>query len=327
MGGSALKNCILKRLPRPAYKAVEVAVLESVRRQFPRVEVPPYLDTKLDFGDVDLVCQFFEGWRSKIEVLAAEWSSAEVVTGPGTASLERDGFQIDLIVVPEIEFECSVDYFSYGDAGGILGQVAKNLGLKLGQKGLTIFVNDAEIADRKLGSVTLSRDYNAILPYLGYDAAVWRSGFRTETDLFQFLSSSPYASRDLWEPSGFDRDNRKRLLKRPSFQRWMEYVLMLPGKPLERTPPPDPFAYFCKEAERDSFIATDEENKRRLELARQTGGDVVMKVTGLHGRQLGDFLRFLKSQTTPKASVGREDIIALLATWKSIRHEDLTDTT
>ncbi|KAI9004433.1 hypothetical protein DFJ74DRAFT_713167 [Hyaloraphidium curvatum] len=178
MGGSALKNCVLRRVPRPEYLVVEGRVLALVRQFFAKVDVPRYLDSKPDFGDVDCVCLARTGWEAAVPEIAEAFSSREVVwTSKTTVSLERDSFQIDLIVVEEEDgYDCMLNYLSYGDAGAIMGAIAKQFGLSFGMDGLSCPVFDTDEPLRTLGRVHLSKDFALILAYLGYDHARFFEG-------------------------------------------------------------------------------------------------------------------------------------------------------
>lgn len=323
MGGSALKSCKLSRLPRAQYLVTESEVLRTVSQHFSKVRVPRYLDSKPDFGDVDCVCMYRENWDQSIATIAAEFGSKEVVrTGQDTVSLERNEFQIDLIIVPAELFECCVNYLSFGDAGALIGRIAHQHGLSYGHNGLRVPVFATDKPDRHLKTIVASVDPYTILEYLGFDTEKWKSGFVNEEEVFEFVAQSRYFDPKLWVTADFDHRNRTRQRKRGMFQRWIEYVEKLPPAAVEKVVPelPDAIEYFGLTANRDAVLAAEAERIRIAELERGLDGETVMKITGLgEGKLLGQFLKVLSADLPVEERLDESKVKAFYDEWKSKR--------
>jgi hypothetical protein len=312
MGGSAL-SVPTNPLPLSVYLA-RLSTLLALFSPYFRISSPRYVASKTVFGDIDLLIQSVEGWKQTVSKLAKEWDTKEILdTGESSMSVEMHGAQVDFVAVPGELFESSLVYYGFGDAGAIVGRVAKKFRMSWGNAGLWADVVDS--LGHKIGRVLLSVDPYAVLDFLGFDAGKWKTGFETEEELFTCLAAGRYTDPKLWDPSSFDKRNRRRQKKRPMFARWLAFLSSWHGEP-SNVVPPDPFAYFGKTEERDALVAS--ELAKRTPQKKWMSGDDVMRVTGLKaGKQLGAFLKHLRRSLAPPASLDSAKVLAFYSSWLS----------
>lgn len=239
MGGKALGKT-LPRLTRETYEQIVSDLKAKLNPEyFLFVEEPRYFPDKTSFGDVDLLVTYSrKAFRPK-EDLGAICSSRN----GNITSFDYQGYQVDVIIIPEDRIELSKFFYGYGDTGMIMGMFMRNLGLKFGMHDLTVKYETYKIR--------LSHDLPEILQFLGLDLARWQEGFDSEQEIFKFIQSCKFfrpsyfarthenivldavqkkdkASTSFEEPVIWNFEARKRLAERPMFRHWIEYVATLP---------------------------------------------------------------------------------------------------
>jgi hypothetical protein len=159
MGGKAfaktLPLAIFPRLPPRAYKLLKDRLIPRMQALYAHVAVPSEAPEKADHGDIDFVV------AGNTEVTHDEVKNALSATHAITAPANRTSnyavplsgedlcdegeamryCQVDVHVCEdEDEWDRIVFFHGYGDLGMILSVMAKNNGLHLGTKGLSVRV-------------------------------------------------------------------------------------------------------------------------------------------------------------------------------------------
>ena len=88
------------------------------------------------------------------------------------------------------ELRFAREYLSYGRAGNLMRPVARQSGFVLRYTGLFVSADGSE--------ALVSRDFDAVMEFLGYRITPWRRGFDTQDELFCFLGG-----HDLFETRPF----------------------------------------------------------------------------------------------------------------------------
>ena len=171
------------------------------------------------------------------------FGSSESKRNHNIKHFDYQGYQVDVIEIAEDHMDLARWFYGYGDTGMITGMFVRNLGLKFGMDGLTYKCETYK--------VQLSHDLRNILQFLGLSHEVWKQGFDTQEDFFQYMVSSKYFrpyffSRKNPEELELDADRRRkgtpvfetptiwnhearcRLAERPMFHGWIEFVETLP---------------------------------------------------------------------------------------------------
>lgn len=315
MGGSAL-GIETRRLSREEYERFSRHVHGELVDLLPKARmaiVKAYAE-KPDFGDLDLVAALEDlpedfAWQIDGHFTPrATRPQLSAGSPPNFArqgfSFEVDGFQVDLILVPGANYDFACRYFAFNDLGNLIGRVAHKFGLKFGWQGLEMPLRDG---DHQFGRLTVTRDWEAALRFLGYDPARWEHGFERLEDVFAFAASTPYFHPDIYLLENRNHKARTRDAKRPSYRaflRWLE--AHREALPAYRFTPEKAFYLPRIFAAFPDFESAYREAWRRHEteraLKRRFNGDLVRAWTGLDGRELSRFLgAFVERQGGPEA--------------------------
>ncbi|KAG6909300.1 hypothetical protein DXG01_001244 [Tephrocybe rancida] len=86
-------------------------------------------------------------------------------------------------------------FHAYGDLGMIMGLLARNVGLALGEKGL-------RMADPPNPPIELSQSFNEILKFMGWSMDAWKSGFQTKREAFEWAGSTKFFNPAMFRSHG-----------------------------------------------------------------------------------------------------------------------------
>ena len=171
MGGNIFKT---ERMTRQEYEEACVFIsklLKGLNYGFP----DSFLD-KQDFGDIDIIC-------SDTDSVKARFNEAERIVEVNGASLLIDYkgrmIQVDLIQSDNVPY--TLNYYSYGMFGAMIGKLFRVQGFKLNDIGLFYIYNGND--------VLVTSDWSKILRVLG----IFRCKFTIEEEAFwrlQILDNS-----------------------------------------------------------------------------------------------------------------------------------------
>ena len=223
MGGNALSYTTVRLTSKNYFRMADHCV-EKLRALYPhgRFEAIQSYASKADFGDLDILA--FDS-NFDPHTAAAALGSVETVrngsvtslgikVNPDLPYLDGNVFQVDLIYAPLSEFDFSSAYFRFSDLGNLLGRIAHAMGLTLGHDGLTLRMRDGT---HMFANITLTRDYDQALSFLGYDPSVFANGFNTLSDIFAYVASSPFFNPDIFLLENRNNASRTRDRKRPTY--------------------------------------------------------------------------------------------------------------
>lgn len=309
MGGKALKNIETRRLNADEYHALVPVVLEKIAavvgRDRPLAVIQAY-GAKPDFGDMDVLVASDNIPTDYKDRIAEAFASRDVHRNGNVTSLEFQSFQIDVIAIKAESFDFALSYFNWNDLGNLVGRVAHKMGCKYAFEGLYVPLRDG---DHMFAEVTVTRDVDKALNFLGYDPLRFRAGFQTMEEIFRYTASTPYFDPAIYLLENRNATSRVRDAKRPTynaFLKWLEdpagLATFLPEKfqaqawyefPTEKatwlTSLRTEFPDFGDRM--DAALA----KKARYELARTMfNGERVTELTGLKGKELGELMRGLR---------------------------------
>ncbi|KAJ3512081.1 hypothetical protein NMY22_g15440 [Coprinellus aureogranulatus] len=105
-------------------------------------------------------------------------------------------YQVDIHVCKDKEEWSRIDFFhSYGDMGMMLGLIARNIGLRLGETGLKLPISGNP-------PLLLSSSFDEILPFLGLSRGPYDSGFKTKEEVFRWVASQRFFDPRFFRASG-----------------------------------------------------------------------------------------------------------------------------
>lgn len=264
MGGKALPGIPTRRLSAAEFHALTAELPARLSARLGcRIEPITAYRTKPDFGDLDLLLdadaleqRFGEDWPRALDAAARELSHARKVVVNGsrrdgrflidTTAMSYDhrpslavdeGFQVDLILTRAATFDVAKGYYAYNDLGNLVGRVAHRLGFVYGHRGLLYPLRKSPT--QLIAMVDVSRDTDACLSFLGYDASRFRQGFDTLEEVFAYAASSPYFHRSIYLLENRNHASRMRDRKRATYAGFLK-AMTEHSEWLDRdVPPPD----------------------------------------------------------------------------------------
>lgn len=323
MGGNCLKNCTTRRYDADEYYALEKDVVDSLECLFPLCKILPIkaFKNKESFGDADIL---IEGkylpmdWQEQIQ---DKFKCKQTFKNGNCFSFEYKEFQVDLIVTAPDEFYTSYNYFNYNDMGNLLGRVAHSMNLKLGHDGCSF---NWRIGTYQFRNVVLLTDWKDILPVLGYSYERYAEGFDTLEDIFKFVVSSPFFNKEIYLLNNRNHTSRVRDAKRAtymSFLKWIEgyeetptQVANMTAAGVHRALHEDksywlPYLFAEIPGFKETYDKVQAEWDAEVEFKKRFNGDLVKEWTGLFGKELGEFMKWLRENTDQARF--RKDVVAL----------------
>lgn len=190
--------------------------------------LPRMIDSKDDFGDQDIilpddylypVTELLESLDYPLVVLRNSETNAieyNVVT------YQYEGNQIDLIFIPRESVEYSINYFSFGDHGNIIGKLLKKYSLKNSFLGFYFTYRRDDGNYKK--DVLISYTYEDILNLLHLDINKFNEGFKTEEEVFEWLASTEYFDSNIYSFKNMNNKDRTRDKKRKFYNSFLKYL-------------------------------------------------------------------------------------------------------
>ena len=224
-------------------------------------------------------------------------------------SLPQGIFQVDIIGSDIYSYPFALHYFSYNDAGNLIGRIARGLGLKFGHDGLWYTQrNEHTILKNHL----LTQDFKTALEYLGLDAHKFFDGFDTMEEVFQWIIASPYYDWNRFDLSQRNYRSRVRDSKRENYRKFLEWAK---DKPTNHLPPKETFlTQHCSVfIGLDDAICAVEEKELLVRKAKEIyNGKIVADITGLQGKELGMFMKSLTLDAERVLEMGEEGVLSVI---------------
>lgn len=259
MGGNALKYAKTERKNPAEYNIIKGKVLELLKSHVfceAVIETPE----KDSFGDLDII-YISEPAIVMKDLIKELFKPSEIVINGNVISFDFELFQIDLIKANStIDFESKKFYYGYGDLGCILGKLINFYKLKFGDNGLWINI-DKTIDDEELGvnanigkEIILTQEPSEICEFFNLNYLSWLSGFSTQLQLFEWIVSSKYFIRGIFQVE--NGNDKRRMETRKFYINFMSYIWKDETEPKPERPKIQMYAinYFNKKDELDLII-------------------------------------------------------------------------
>ena len=223
MGGNIWKDKSV-RLPLKEYKQlladVKNMLYEDVVLDQNELQEIAFIKNKEDFGDLDLLLTTrFEHKNSLLKLLKNRQLLYSV--NGDVVSFLYNNFQVDIIFINHESLDYAKNYFSWNDAGNLVGRMIKQLGFKHGHNGL-FYVNKKDT--QVLSTTLVSLDYFDTLRLLKLDVETFKKGFNTKKEMFDWIISSPYFNKNIFTFENLNHIDKLRQLKRPMYNEFLAYL-------------------------------------------------------------------------------------------------------
>lgn len=300
MGGNALKNTETRRYMREEYFDLEVEVLEKLKPYALEMSNIVAYSEKESFGDMDILYVPFSN-NNILESVKNVFKPNEIVPNGNVISFDYKGLQIDLIKSSLFTFEYSKFYFGFNDLGNLIGKIAHRFGLKHGHDGLFLKVMDG---DQHVDDLLLTRDPQKTLEFLDLDVKRYTEAFKNLDEIFTYVTSSKYFAPQLFDLDTLRHRDRTRDKKRDTYQKFLKYI---EENKFEEKVLPSKFEvvhkvldYFDREDEFHRTVSAYVLNQTAKSKLR---GSFVSELTGFQHKELGDFMKYLRSLPFTRSSV------------------------
>jgi hypothetical protein len=221
------------------------------------------------------------------------FSPAETVSNGNCFSFEYKQLQIDLIVTKPEHFQSSCNYFAYNELGNLLGRIAHSIGFKLGHDGLTYNFREGGASSSHLfANILVTRNWPDILNLLGLSPKTYYDGFDTLEDIYDFVISSPYFCKEIFALENRNHTARVRDEKRSTYTGFLEYIKEKEYDKQAAFSMVQVYDLFPEFHER--LFEVGEEYAASKEFKKRYNGELVSEITGLHGKELGLFMKYVK---------------------------------
>ena len=182
--------------------------------------------TKADHGDLDLLVKMEEplnpfgfSWKNYIEKALKPQA---INSNGGVYSFDYQGFQVDIIPIPEAKWETALIYFSYDPLGNIMGKTYHKFGLSYGWEGLFYKYRNPHGTNSE--NILLTNDARRIFEFGGYDYDRYLKGFDTLEEIFRFCIESKYFDAEMFQMENLKSLDKKRNRKRGSYHLFLNYI-------------------------------------------------------------------------------------------------------
>ncbi len=316
MGGNALKAFGVERKSKPEYEQITQQLAKELQKLFAHTQIAciPAYAQKPSFGDADFLLSAQDLPSHWTHTILEHFKPQAFVHNGDVHSFDYQKLQIDLITIPKDSFSFALHYFSYNDLGNLMGRCAHKMGFKLGHLGLFYPLKDN---DHLIAELFLTKNPKEAFEFLGYSYERYQQGMSSLEDIFQYTSSSPYFSPEIFLLHNRNAKSRIRDAKRPTYNQFLTW--------LEQHNPPAKMQWHTqedlKQIQKQSFLARafqafpqfaqSYQNACHLyaqqkALAEKFNGQKVQKWTGRSGQDLGMLMRTLKNH--PDFSTVTQDL-------------------
>lgn len=327
MGGHALKSITTERKTTKQFLDISERLVKKLEEIFgTELYVLKFYRSKPDHGDMDILLKVDHNFYNKGINLRKEvekhLNPTEVVTNDGTVSFDFENFQIDLSPVAESKWEATKFWMDYDPSSNLLGKLFHKFGLKYAPDGLLYpYRGDG---GRVIKDIVITKDFRKMMEFVGLDPERKYIGFDTLEEIFDWIISSKYFNPELFMFENLNQTDRKRNRKRPTFNKFIEYIkdfkFESEGYNFERNK--DLYRGLIAESFPEANLLEEIEkleikDKLFQETRIKFNGELVMEWTGLLGKDLGDVITRYKKERDDDffKNNSAEDIKLDFANW------------
>jgi len=188
--------------------------------------------------------------------------------------------------------------------------------LKYGSAGLIASVYSIDNS-RKLADIVISKDNRKIFKFFDLDYDKYLKGFDNLEEIFEFIINSKYFNPNNFLMENLNSVDRKRSKKRSTYKGFLDYINL---KNFDK----DSGFKFNKDKSSyhriineyfpesnfleilDELKKEDDRNKR---ISEKFNGNIVMEITGLKGKELGNFIHKFKQYIEDKRKVEFKEFV------------------
>ena len=300
MGGKALNRFNIQtiRLNKNDYFNLWKELKPKFEKLFILSDLILSYKNKESFGDMDVLVYGLKNnkinWKEEIQ---KEFNPSAIYCNGNVYSFDYKKFQIDVIKTKLKYYQSSYNYYNFNDTGNLCGRVFNKIGFKYGYRGLT-YVHRTK-NNYILEEIDISQSRTEILDFGGFNTKTHIDGFDNLEDIFQFIINSKYFNASIFAYENLNNENRVRNKKRETYKQFLQYLLdnnITGGYEFKSKD------YYYKMAEEyfgikliDKINELNEKDEKIKLIREKFNGNIIMEITGLSCKKLGEFINKYKS--------------------------------
>lgn len=291
MGGNLFK---VGRVSREEYFDILKSLKPVLDKHFgDHYRIPVAYRNKKDYGDVDIIVDAGilvnrPNWKAELNT---DLGVTQVHSVRNVHSMLYRNFQTDVFLIGTNKLDMCYNFMSYNILGNLIGRIYHKFNLRYGETGLYYVLRGFNNHISK--EILVSRNMQDILTFIGLSYERWVEGFDDVEEIFEYIMTSKYFCSNSYDLKYYNI--QKRATERPDFNKFLDYIHernIVKNYPFE----PNKEIYLDKI---DDFFGTDlrseyekHEEKKKIwaEVAKKFSGKLVMELTKLNGKPLGDFI-------------------------------------
>ncbi len=283
MGGNLFKKNTIKRYNKEQYENLIKLVKEKLSKYFDKFTETISLPSKNDYGDLDMIYTLRDGEQIDWNQIKNDLEYTEINhNGPYTSILYKDEFQIDFNHAKNFEFMHFIT--SYSGIFHLIGWSIRKQNIKFSEDGIYYVLSNIK--------VRLSNDVAKIFEFLGLNYEIFKKGFETEIELFDFVLNCKYFIILENKSSRVEKN-----CNRPIFLKFFEYIKTKDDfreNYLDNLTQNYILKFFDKELEFNKIIS---DQKKSAEIRKYYNGEYIGELSNKKGRELGDLMIKIKKNS------------------------------
>lgn len=263
-----------------------------------RYRIPIAYRSKKDYGDVDIIVDAAVVMNQPdwFDNLCSDLGVEETQRVRNVSSMLYNNFQTDIFLVGTNKLDTCYHFMSYNILGNLIGRLYHKFNLRYGEDGLHYVLRGYNNHISK--EIIVSRDMEKMLSFVDLSYERWKQGFNHLEEIFEYVIASKYFCSDSYDLKYFNV--QKRATERPDFNKFLDYLHE--GNIVKNYPFDKNKEIYIEQI--DDFFGTDlrtkydahvEKQKTLKAVSEKFNGRLVMEVTKLTGKELGDFITVYKN--------------------------------
>jgi hypothetical protein len=295
MGGNLFK---VGRVSSETYFDIVSTLRPVLDKHFgTRYRIPVAYREKKDYGDVDIILDaaVIQNQPDWFESLCQDLGVDETHRVRNVYSMLYRNFQTDVFLVGTNKLDTCYHFMSYNILGNLIGRLYHKFNLKYGEDGLHYVLRGYD--NHNIQEVFVSRDMEQMLSFVDLSYDRWKQGFNNVEEIFEYVIASKYFCSDSYDLEYFNV--RKRATERPDFNKFLDYLHernIVKNYPFDKAKEIyiEQIDDFFKCDIRGKYDKYQERQKVLIEISKKFNGRIVMELTKLTGKQLGNFITTYK---------------------------------
>lgn len=295
MGGNVFQTA--KRINKQEYDVLCKDILKKLYGISDKYAIIPSYRSKQDFGDIDIIisCNSVEDRLHLFGMIDTIFKPDAISQNSHVLSVLYQNVQVDFITIEPYFYDFCYNYFSFNDCNNFAGIIFKRIGLKFGQNGLSYVMR---LNDYLIEEVVISTSFKQAIEFIGLDYDRYLLGFDDMNEVFEFISTSKYFNTELYPLEHRNNKSRVRDRKRPNYHKLLEWCKTYTGPQYEFKEPGEYLDLLFEKfpVGKTRMLLAWVEYGVKCTLKTKFNGKMVSDLTGLQGKELGQFIQYIKDE-------------------------------